>query len=125
MSFVSKNEIVTGAIVAAGLVLMGFFGVTTALGAHPWWSFKGVYIGAIVGVVIYVLQSFWRGSFVIKRLIFAIRLLAMTATVWQGKTRFVASFAEDAFAGKMWFYGWIGIVAFLFLLVVHLISQRN
>jgi hypothetical protein len=48
----------------------------------------------------------------------------MSLTVWIGKARFSASYAEDAVAGRMWFFGWIGIVAMLFVLVVHLIGKR-
>ena len=95
------------------------------LGAHPWWAFKVGYFGVIIGVVIYVVQSFWHGSFSTKALMISVALLAMTVTVWIGKARFSASYAEDAVAGKMWFFDWIGIVAALFLLVVHLFGKRR
>lgn len=125
MSFLSKRELVTGALTAAVLVLLAYQGVTEMLGAHPWWAFKVGYFGVIIGVVIYVVQSFWRGSFATKVLMISVALLAMTVTVWIGKARFSASYAEDAVAGKMWFFGWIGIVAALFLLVVHLFGKRR
>jgi len=124
MSFLSKRELMTGGVTAAALVLLAYWGVTEMLGAHPWWAFKVGYVGVIIGVVIYVVLSFWRGSFATKALMISAALLAMSLTVWIGKARFSASYAEDAVAGRMWFFGWIGIVAMLFVLVVHLIGKR-
>ncbi len=37
-------------------------------------------------------------------------LAALAAATW-GKAEFAASFAEDALAGRFWFFGWIGTAA--------------
>jgi hypothetical protein len=36
--------------------------------------------------------------------------LAIAAATY-GKAQFAASFAEDSFAGRLWYFGWIGIAA--------------
>lgn len=125
MKLISKNEIFTSGVVAAILIASGYFGVTEALGAHPWWAFKVAYIGVVAGAVLYLALKLWKAEFAVKTLVFSVLLLADVITVWVGKTRFVGSYAEDAFAGKMWFFGWIGVVAFAFVLIVHLVAGRR
>lgn len=105
-----------GAGAAFGLVIVGtHLGLTGLLGAHPFWAVKVGYIGALVGLVLAV--GFWwlRVGFGLK-LTLAAGLLLVTAEVTAlGKARFAASYAEDALAGNMWFFGWIGIVVAVFL----------
>jgi len=125
MKLISKNEFLTGVVVAAILIASGYFGVTEALGAHPWWAFKVAYIGVVAGAVLYLASKFWKAGNGVKTQVFSVLLLADVIIVWVGKMRFVGSYAEDAFAGKMWYFGWIGVVAFAFVLFVHLVAGRR
>lgn len=79
-------------------------------GAHPFWADQVVFWGAPIGIVLALISS---------RLQYAIRtgsilLLAAVAfgVAHLGKTRFAASYAEDAFAGQMWFLGWHAVIIF-------------
>ena len=86
--------------------------LTQTLGAHPWWSGKVVLIGAPIGLVLaivlgYVLAPRWRAA------LFAVATLAAFWVATTGKAGFAASFAEDTFAGQMWFFGWIATAASL------------
>jgi hypothetical protein len=46
--------------------------------------------------------------------------LAAYATANIGKTRFAASYAEDALAGQMWYFGWIATCTFTLALLATL-----
>jgi len=110
-----RKELV-GAGAAFGLVMVGtHLGLTGLLGAHPFWAVKVGYIGALVGLVLAV--GFWwmRVGFGLKLTLAAGLLILAAGVAALGKARFAASYAEDALAGKMWFFGWIGIVVAVFL----------
>ena len=110
-----------GGVVAA-LAVPGFAwaGGTLALGAHPWWALKLGWLGAGIGVVIWLglrLAGLGRRATVGLA---ALVLAAAAVVTAVGKARFAASFAEDALAGRMWFFGWIGIMAAAFVLIAAL-----
>lgn len=112
---------VWGGVVAAALILgLGHGGLTQALGAHPFWAGKVTLIGAPLGVLL-----FWAGQAMGARWITAAcALLALVsyAVAFQGKARFAASYAEDRFAGQLWFFGWIATAAFATVVVAWVIS---
>jgi len=86
--------------------------LTKVLGAHPWWSGKVVLIGAPIGLVLAVilgtiLAPRWRAA------LFAVATLAAFWVATTGKAGFAASYAEDQFAGQMWYFGWIATAASL------------
>jgi len=124
MNISAKREIFVAIVVAISLVVLAHLGVTTALGAHPWWSLKIAYIGVGIGAGIYFLMSFWHQSTRTKLLVSVIFLTNSTIFVWLGKARFVASYGDDIFAGKMWFYGWMAVVAWIFVLIVVAVVKR-
>jgi hypothetical protein len=117
-----RNEL-AAAGAAFGLVMVGNqVGVPEALGAHPFWAAKVAYIGAAIGLGLALAIWRLRARFTVK-LALAAGLLALTAgSTAMGKARFAASYAEDAFAGKMWFFGWIGLVASFMLVVFVLLG---
>lgn len=120
-------ETFAGVIIAGLLLAFAYMGGAASLGAHPWWAFKVGYLGVGAGAVLYlVLRAVrlpgWSGL-----LGFGILLLGAIWVTATGKTRFAASYAEDAFAGQMWFFGWIGIFAAAFLVclqAIRLIVRR-
>ncbi|MCG6902109.1 MAG: hypothetical protein LJE68_05455 [Rhodobacter sp.] len=105
------------AVVLALIVppLLAWLGISARLGAHPWWDVSTALVGAPVGVVagLFCLRRAKGAGFTLSLVVLA----GAVAVAWYGKTQFAASFAEDAFAGKMWYFGWIGIAAGTSMLV--------
>lgn len=102
-----------GAVVGALVVVVGFalIGGSQALGAHPWWAVNVGYIGGAAGTVVWlVLGMIGLGQ---RRTAFAAAVVLVAAGIgtWIGKTNFAASYAEDALAGRFWYYGWIVALA--------------
>lgn len=101
--------IVLTAIVMSGLIALD---IARPLGAHPWWSQKTLMIGAPMGVIAGALLGYLIGP--ARALFLALGLLVLAfATAKYGQTQFAASYAEDALAGKLWYFGWIGTGATL------------
>ncbi|MGB0438946.1 MAG: hypothetical protein ACPGFC_02430 [Paracoccaceae bacterium] len=82
------------------------------LGAHPWWSRDVVLYGALgggslAGGVLWLSArpAAWALGF------WALAGGGVSVATW-GKTQFVASYAEDALAGQLWFFGWIAACLF-------------
>jgi len=95
------------ALIMAVLVALD---VAKPLGAHPWWSQNTLMIGAPVGLILATLVV--RVSSAVKRLVIAIMFTAVAFAIAKyGQTQFAASYAEDALAGKLWYFGWIGVGA--------------
>ncbi len=103
-----KNLVIYGLLAACVVCLMAYFGVTNALGAHPFWSFKVALFGAVPGILL-ALGLAWLTRFALW---FATLDLAISGAVaWWGKRMFVATSGDDALAGQMWFFGWIAVCA--------------
>lgn len=82
-----------------------------ALGAHPFWSRTIVLIGtpigmALAGAALFGLKVRWQAAVGFA----ALTLVAMLVAA-QGKADFAASYAEDRFAGRLWYFGWIAAAA--------------
>ena len=102
------------AALLAGLVLF-LTGAPLALGAHPFWAVKVIAIGVPLGAVMFV------ALFRLRKMSVLFGSGAMICVAYAvadiGKSRFGASYGDDAFAGQMWFFGWIAICAFVALFV--------
>ncbi len=91
------------------------------LGAHPWWSQDVILYGAVPGVVLALAVQWLTARPVAPGVTFGIAAsLSFGIATW-GKTRFAASYAEDALAGQAWFFGWIATVLFAAAAVYALI----
>lgn len=94
-------------LVTLGLAILTWIAdVPKQLGAHPWWSQQVLMTGALGGLVLgLIFDRFLKG-----RLIAVLALLVVAAIGFgvakYGQTQFAASFAEDALAGQLWFFGW-------------------
>lgn len=104
------------AIVAAGL--------SERLGAHPFWAVKTGGIGAAIGAGLAVVLALLRTKVALRIGLGVAVLVAGYAAARLGAARFAASYAEDALAGRMWFFGWIGAAAGLRLMLAALGSSR-
>ena len=102
---------------AIGLALLTAHWVSLwpMLGAHQFWSASATYLGTGIGTLIATLSYFiltkrprWGklhlGIFV------SIAIIGITASTY-GKIDFVASYAEDRLAGRIWYYGFIMFIA--------------
>jgi hypothetical protein len=115
-----KTLILYGLIAACLVCLLAYFGVTQALGAHPWWAFDIALYGAVPGIVLAVgLASVTRFA-----VFFAAFDLALSgAIVWWGKQMFVAASGDNALAGQMWFFGWIAVCACAVAVIALLVQK--
>ena len=109
----------------AAAILASATGVTQALGAHPWWGQKVIWIGLPTGLILAAIAHTLPIGRLIRVIGFALLSLAAIAVTYIGKTRFAASYAEDALAGQMWYLGWIGICALSAATLASLFGERR
>ena len=86
--------------------------IARPLGAHPWWSQKTLLIGAPIGLILATLAGLKLRPLPLT-ITFAIATALAFATTKYGQTQFAASYAEDALAGQLWYFGWIATGATL------------
>jgi len=101
---------------------MAYFGVSRSFGAHPWWDMKTALIGAPIGGIIGLILM--RFALTLRLGVSLLGLAGAVAAAWYGKTQFAASFAENALAGKLWYFGWIGIAVGVSAVVMALLARR-
>jgi hypothetical protein len=99
-----------GLILLSGLALT--FSLPQQLGAHPWWSDKVLWIGVPVGAILALLTWAFSLGRLPRVLGFSVFTVLSYSAAHIGKSRFAASYAEDMFAGQMWYFGWIATCAF-------------
>lgn len=114
-----------GAVLVALLVplALAYFGIFRLLGAHPWWDVQTALIGAPIGCLI-GLGLARLGPVMGRGLGLALLTMAIASASY-GKMQFAASYAEDALAGKLWYFGWIGIAAGLGASLVAILTARR
>ena len=101
------------------------FNLPQSFGAHPWWSQSVILVGFPIGIGLAAALA-WLG---LRRLasLLAIAVLggASVFVAQIGKARFAASYAEDAFAGQMWYFGWIATCALTAALIASVFWPRR
>ncbi|HCQ66045.1 MAG TPA: hypothetical protein DIU07_13245 [Rhodobacteraceae bacterium] len=108
--------------VTALVMAFAALGGAEALGAHPWWAVRTGLVGAPIGLALYLLARM-AGLAPIGRAALALAGLALAlASAGFGKRRFAASLAEDALAGRFWFFGWFAVFAMTCMLLLALVS---
>lgn len=103
-------------VLGPALVILGIaalIDLPQTLGAHPWWSVKTLLIGGPIGLV---LGYFARLRF--APVGFSVLVLLSYFTAKTGQSRFAASYAEDAFAGQLWYFGWMATAIMAAALIV-------
>lgn len=104
-------------------VVLAYSGIFRLLGAHPWWDLKTALIGAPMGCLAGL--GLLRFGPVARR-VTGLALLALAIAVASyGKTQFAASYGEDAFAGKLWYFGWIGVAAGMCAALIAILAPRR
>ncbi len=106
------NKFLPFALPIIGALLVYTTGLTQALGAHPWWADKVIWFGLGLGLLLSVILWGLRASRTIRMIGLTVLTIAAFATAYVGKSRFAASYAEDALAGQMWYFGWIATCTF-------------
>jgi hypothetical protein len=106
-----KREALAALLVTVALIAASLLGMTVFLGAHPLWSVRTGVIGSTGGLVVYAVLRLARLRPTPLAIFGALALAALGLVVVQGKAFFVASFSENALAGRFWFLGWFGVMA--------------
>ena len=113
-------------IVVAGIFLaFEKLGIANTLGAHPFWAPKVTYIGIALGIAITILtlivsNRIGRNSMWVPAGFFVITIVVAAVTLLYGKAEFAASYAENAFAGRVWYIGFMALIAGAFVTVAAL-----
>ena len=106
-------------------MFFGTLGGTVALGAHPWWADQVAFVGLSVGLPASWLIAKLLPSRAQRLGVVTIALILSGLITYFGKARFVASFAEDALAGRAWYFGWMAICACLVVLALQFIPRAK
>lgn len=114
----------------AGVILSGieYSGLWVRLISHPWWSLSSTLHG-IAGGTVPVLITLWgqRKYGWHRRWILGLWLLlflVVSGAAYWGKYQFGASYAEDVFAGRVWFFGFKAMTLTLFAALVLVWPSR-
>lgn len=99
--------------------------LTQKLGAHPWWADKVIWLGIPLGLGIYATLTLLRLPRFPEVAGLGLAILIAFGAATQGKARFAASFAEDAVAGQMWYFGWVATCAFSAAFLLSLLRYRR
>lgn len=92
------------ALPLAVFVILHLAGVPVRLGAHPWWAGQVLIVGGVAGTgLAMVLRRHPRPVLIIAILVGLMSWVLADL----GKARFAASYAEDIWAGRAWYFGWI------------------
>ncbi len=107
-------------LVLPGLLIVAadLGGLLVWIGAHPFWSLKGALIGIAIGfAVILVLAAIKRRQQIspsLLLLVFIFVALIAGILMLNGKEGFAVSYARDAAAGRLWYFGYIGFAAAIY-----------
>lgn len=123
----TRRDLILVLVLLAVFWLAAIAGLPERIGAHPWWAVRSGIIGSLIGATVSVGVVFARLDGTWLRWLAGVGLVAAIAYATLGKRAFVASLAEDALAGRFWFFGWFAISAcfffFVFLIVRHRIGR--
>ena len=121
-----QTSLVTPYIFAALVVILAAnSGLTESLGAHPFWAISVAWIGVPIGLVLALAAKTLQVAWLIRVLIFLICVSAAYTLAAVGKERFAASYAEDRFAGQIWYFGWIASTCAATALIAAIFSPTH
>lgn len=123
MRRMSLIDLLIAVAVAATLVAAALSGLPRMLGAHPWWAQQAGIIGGVGGAVLWLGLRQAGLSFGTQMVLAVMALLASVAAAHFGKQVFSASFAENALAGRFWYFGWFALSGFVALLIAAVVAR--
>ncbi|WDR06370.1 hypothetical protein PSQ90_02570 [Devosia rhodophyticola] len=113
-------------LAAAITLILGYSGIVTFLGAHPFWAQSTSWIGAIAGAAVALVLLWFRVPRMLALGLAGVVLLAAGLAAYFGKAEFVASYAENGLAGRFWYIGWmVGLGALTSLIAVGVGRARG
>lgn len=113
------------AIAIAVMVMLALTDIPQSLGAHPWWATMVVWRGLPIGLAFAFALPFTGLSKKLRAVLIGIVLVITALISSHYHTRFVAAEDADAFwPGRIWFYGWITMMAALPALIVTVLQKR-
>ena len=95
------------------------------LGAHPWWPQDVILNGLPIGLALAWVLALTPLSRVTAIALAGMATMAAAVIATTGKARFAASYAEDVFAGKMWYFGWIATCGLAAALLATMLWPRR
>ncbi len=105
--------------------ILGYFGGTELLGAHPWWAQQVTLVGIAIGIGLFALSVFAPVDAKVFLIATPLLIAAATASSVIGKSVFVASYASNGLAGRMWYFGWFAIWAALAFGILSFVRWRH
>ncbi len=110
---------------SAAMALLAFTDSTKSLGAHPWWAVMVVWRGLPIGLVLAFVLSFTGLSKMRRAILFGSILVIAAFVSSHYHTQFVAAEDADAYRpGRIWFYGWMTMMATLPALITTLLQKK-
>lgn len=106
-----RNYLLPALIAAMAMLIGSALDLAQLLGAHPFWSHSIIMIGLLPGMILGLIIMRLPMNGLSQGLLATALLLLAYWLAGYGKTRFAASYAEDALAGKLWYFGWIATAA--------------
>ncbi len=107
------------------MALLALTEATKSLGAHPWWAVMVVWRGLPIGLALAFALPFTSMSKTARIILFAAVLIIAAVVSSHYHTQFVAAEDADAYLpGRIWFYGWITMMAALAAGVTTLLQKK-
>jgi len=116
-------------LVLPGLMIVAadLGGLPVWFGAHPFWSLKGALIGIAIGFAVMLVLTIVRQRHQISPslllLVFVFAALIAAILMLNGKEGFAVSYARDAAAGRLWYFGYIGLAAAIYAVLSTLLEM--
>lgn len=120
----TRRDLILILVLLAVFWLAAIAGLPERLGAHPWWAVRSGIVGSLIGAAVSVGVVFARLDGTRFRWLAGIGLVSAIASATFGKRAFAASLAENALAGRFWFFGWFAISACFFLVAFLIVRHR-
>ena len=119
-----SREIAIALALALLVAAASWFGLSRALGAHPWWAAKSGLIGGALGFILFLAARAVGTAPRPLAIVAIIALIAAETAAFFGKSAFVSAEEFNAAAGRIWYFGWITAWAALALLLSALAATR-
>ncbi len=121
----SPMDAIFAVAIALTLAAASWWGLSQALGAHPWWAARSGLIGAPIGLVLFLTARIFATNPLWIALAALLALIAAAFTAAFAKTAFVSAEDFNATAGRNWYFSWITLWTSVTLLLSALFAMRT